>query len=101
MPPFVRLSLTTPALPTPLVLSYLAIIEGANHFSLAWPQDDTTGRPFIDLPTTRPDATLRDLLADLVCWFIAATVQADAAARQQLEATLLAGHELIARGARR
>lgn len=80
---------------------YLAIIEGANHFSLAWPQDDTTGRPFIDLPTTRPDATLRDLLADLVYWFIAATVQADAAARQRLEDTLLAGHELIARGARR
>jgi len=28
-------------------------------------------------------------------------VQADAAARQRLEDTLLAGHELIARGARR
>ena len=35
---------------------YLAIIDGANHFSLAWPQDDTTGRPFIDLPASRPES---------------------------------------------
>ena len=80
---------------------YLAMIDGANHFSLAWPQDDTTGRPFIDLPASRSGESLRELLTDLVSWFIRATVQADATAREQLEATLLAGHEMIARGARR
>jgi len=81
--------------------SYLAIIEGANHFSLAWPQDDTTGRPFIDLPTTRPDAALRELLANLVDWFLCATLDGDQPARARLESTLLAGHELIRRGSRR
>ena len=80
---------------------YLAIVEGANHFSMAWPQDDSTGRPFIDLPTTAPDEQLRDLLAQLACLFIGATVQNDDSARQQLEQALLAGHSLIKRGARR
>ncbi len=81
--------------------SYLAIVEGANHFSLAWPHDDTTGRPFIDLPTTRPDDALRELLAALICDFVAATVCGEDRARRRLEHSLLAGHELIARGARR
>ena len=81
--------------------SYLAIIDGANHFSLAWPRDDTTGRPFIDLPTTRPDEQLRGLLAELVRDFVAATLRGDESARSRLEIALLAGHELIARGARR
>jgi len=81
--------------------SYLAIIEGANHFSMAWPHDDTTGRPFIDLPTTRPDDQLRDLLADTICDFVAASVTGDEQARQRLESTLLSPHDLVARGARR
>ena len=81
--------------------SYLAIIEGANHFSMAWPQDDTTGRPFIDLPTTRPDEQLRGMLADIICEFLAATVAGDEQARQRLESTLLGSHDLVSRGARR
>jgi len=81
--------------------SYLAIIEGANHFSMAWPHDDTTGRPFIDLPTTQPDEQLRDLLADTICEFVAASVSGDKQARQRLESTLLSPHDLVARGARR
>jgi len=80
---------------------YLAIIDGANHFSLAWPHDDTTGRPFIDMATTRPDEELRDLLAGLISQFLNATMNADEIARGQLESTLLSGHELIVRGARR
>lgn len=81
--------------------SYLAIIEGANHFSMAWPHDDTTGRPFIDLPTTRPDDELRELLADLISEFVAASVGDDEQARGRLESTLLSPHALIARGAKR
>ena len=81
--------------------SYLAILEGANHFSLAHPLDDTTGRPFIDLPTTRPQDQLRDLLSDLIVAFIGATVQGNKDLRVQLEKTLLGGHPLIKRGARR
>jgi dienelactone hydrolase len=81
--------------------SYLAIIEGANHFSLAWPLDDSTGRPFIDLPTTEPDEQLRTLLAELICRFIRAAVRGDEPARQLLEDSVLRGHPLIRRGARR
>jgi len=80
--------------------SYLAIIEGANHFSMAWPHDDTTGRPFIDLPTTPPDEELRELLAELVCDFVAAAIGSDEQAQGRLESTLLSPHALIARGAK-
>lgn len=80
---------------------YLAVIDGANHFSLAWPHDDTTGRPFIDMATTRPDEELRELLADLISRFLNATVNADDDAQRQLESTLLGDHKLITRGARR
>ena len=80
---------------------YLAIIDGANHFSLAWPHDATTGRPFIDMATTRPDEELRDFLARLISRFLNATMNADQDARRQLESTLLSAHELIVRGARR
>ncbi|MEP1472676.1 MAG: hypothetical protein ABJK20_12640 [Halieaceae bacterium] len=48
----------------------LALIEGANHFSMAYPADPSTGRPFIDMPTTQPDEAIRELLADLVSAFI-------------------------------
>jgi dienelactone hydrolase len=81
--------------------SYLAIIEGANHFSMAWPHDDTTGRPFIDLPTTQPDEQLRELLADIICAFLAGSVSDDKQAGKRLESLVLSQHELIARGARR
>lgn len=80
---------------------YLAIIEGANHFSLAWPLDDSTGRPFIDLPTTVPDERLRQLLAEFIGQFIQASALGDDSARQSLEKVLLQGHPLLRRGARR
>ncbi len=49
---------------------YLALIEGANHFSLAYPADHSTGRPFIDMSTTRPDDAIRNYLAELIIAFI-------------------------------
>ena len=67
---------------------------------LAWPGRHHRA-PFIDLPTNRPDEQLRGLLAELVRDFVAATLCGDESARSRLETTLLAGHELIARGARR
>ena len=80
---------------------YLAVIEGANHFSLAWPLDDTTGRPFIDLPTTEPDESLRQLLAELIGQFVRASCTGDTHARSSLEQSLLQGQPLVKRGARR
>lgn len=80
---------------------YLALIEGANHFSMSWPHDDCTGRPFIDLPTTRPDDGIRELLGSLVVQFIAATARDDGDCRALLENTLLQSQAFISRGDRR
>lgn len=80
---------------------YLAIIEGANHFSFAHPLDDSTGRPFIDMTTTQPDEELRGMLASLVKYFILAVARNHPESRDQLNALLLGENPLIRRGARR
>jgi dienelactone hydrolase len=80
---------------------YLAIIDGANHFSLAWPADHSTGRPFIDLPVSRPEEDLRQLLSELICQFTLAQSSDSAEAKQQLETLLLQPHPMISRGDRR
>ena len=80
---------------------YLALVEGANHFSLSWPHDDSTGRPFIDLPTTGSDEGIRGLLANLVIQFIAASARGDEQARARLETILLQPQGFISRGDRR
>ena len=77
---------------------YLAIIEGANHFSLAYPADHSTGRPFIDMATTQADDSLRELLSSLICQFCLAVTREDASARAQLQASIVQGHPLITRG---
>ena len=81
--------------------SYLALIDGANHFSLVHPLDDSTGRPFIDFPTTRPEPQIRTLLATMIGDFVCAIAKADQKALQRLTHTILEPEELIARGARR
>ncbi|MCP5098607.1 MAG: dienelactone hydrolase [Chloroflexi bacterium] len=48
----------------------LLILNGANHFTMAYPVDETTGRPFLDHHTTQPDTLLRDELATLITLFI-------------------------------
>ena len=81
--------------------SYLALIDGANHFSMAYPRDDSTGRPFIDFTETRPAQTIRDLLQQLIGDFVLACTCQDAAARARLEQSILQDQEKIAQGARR
>ena len=76
----------------------LALIEGANHFSLAYPADDSTGRPFIDMQTSRPDDEIRALLLALVGDFIDGYVGGDEGARGRLQRALAGGDTLIARG---
>jgi dienelactone hydrolase len=80
---------------------YLAIIDGANHFSLAWPEDHCTGRPFIDLPTSREDADLRELLSALIVQFTCAVTRNDGAMRRHLEDTLFVDNPMVSRCARR
>lgn len=50
--------------------SYLLLLEGANHFSIAYPFDTTTGRPFLDFPTTQPEDQLRNVLSQAIGLFI-------------------------------
>tara|TARA_R110002049_G_scaffold108165_7_gene256280 strand:+ start:2562 stop:3560 length:999 start_codon:yes stop_codon:yes gene_type:complete len=76
----------------------LALVEGANHFSMAYPADESTGRPFIDMATTQPDGDIRELLEALVCNFINGYARDDGAARDRLQQTLVGTHPLIARG---
>ena len=67
---------------------YLAIIKGANHFAACWPKDDSTGRPFLDWPQTRPDEAIREDIAALACHFAQRHVCDDNAAEQALLALL-------------
>ncbi len=76
----------------------LVLIEGANHFSMAHPADDSTGRPFIDMETTQPDVAIRELLLRLVGDFTGGYVGGDAAMLDRFRMTLSSGHPLIARG---
>ncbi len=49
---------------------YDVLISGANHFSIAHPLDETTGRFFLDRPMTRPAAEVREQIASLILAFI-------------------------------
>lgn len=60
---------------------YLGILDGANHFSLAYPADKTTGRPFLDQPVTRAASAIRAALREVISDFLAAYLKQDAAAQ--------------------
>jgi len=50
--------------------AYDILIEGANHFAVAHPLDETTGRFFLDQEMTRPADEIRNQIANLVLSFI-------------------------------
>jgi predicted dienelactone hydrolase len=54
---------------------YLAILDGANHFSMADAPDTTTGRPFLDGPATRKPDDIHRTIADLAGLFVDAHVR--------------------------
>ena len=63
---------------------YLLMLAGANHFSFIHPHDETTGRGFLDWAAQGDVTATRELLGELVCQFIAASVCGDAEARAAL-----------------
>lgn len=69
----------------------LVEIEGANHFSIAWPSDETTGRSFLDWTEEGDGAEIRALLAGLFEQFTKDVCGRPAGAVRQLE-----NHELVA-----
>lgn len=46
------------------------LLQGANHFAIAHPLDETTGRFFLDMEMTRPAEEVREQIAGLVLAFI-------------------------------
>ncbi len=76
--------------------SYLLVLEGANHFSIAHPFDSTTGRPFLDFTPTQPEAQFRDLIAEAIGLFIDAHVCQQATAVEALNKLLASKNPLMA-----
>ncbi len=68
--------------------SYLLLLEGANHFSIAYPSDTTVGTTGLDFPATQPDEQVRSLMAEVIALFI------DAHVRSQPTA-IVALHQLV------
>ncbi|HEY9666708.1 MAG TPA: dienelactone hydrolase [Coleofasciculaceae cyanobacterium] len=75
---------------------YLVVLEGANHFSMTYPQDSTTGRAFLDFPTTQPEGEIRSLMVQIIGWFIDAHIRHKAEAYQALDQLLNTANPLIA-----
>jgi predicted dienelactone hydrolase len=76
---------------------YLAIVEGANHFSLVHPRDDSTGRPFLDWQTQGSKKSMRRYIGQLLTAFCNSACRKDnAAARQVLDTLCNSPHPLAA-----
>jgi hypothetical protein len=60
--------------------SYLLLLEGANHFSITHPQDDTLGTTALDFPATQPQEQVRSFMVEAIALFIDAHVRSQPAA---------------------
>jgi len=76
--------------------SYLLLLEGANHFSVAAPIDGTTGIPFLDFPASQPEEQLRKLMTQAIGLFIDAHVRSQTTAIVALNQLLASNNPLIA-----
>lgn len=76
--------------------TYLVILEGANHFSIAHPLDTTTAITFLDLSATQPEDHIRGLIAETIGLFIDAHVRHNQGALQALTELLNSGNAIIA-----
>ena len=50
--------------------AYDVLLQGANHFALAYPLDETTGRFFLDMEMGRDGEEVRNQIAELIVAFI-------------------------------
>ncbi|MFB2917509.1 MULTISPECIES: alpha/beta hydrolase family protein [Aerosakkonema] len=75
---------------------YLVLLEGANHFSITYPPDATTGSSLFDLPATQPEERIRSLLSEIVGLFIEAHIRHKPEALQALKNMLINTNALIA-----
>lgn len=75
--------------------SYLVLLEGANHFSMADTIDSTTARPFLDLSATQPQENYRSLMAEIIGLFIDSYVRHQPEASGGLDQLLNSANPLI------
>ena len=66
--------------------SWLAVLRGANHFSFAWPRDESAGRLFLDGEEQQPGGVIRRTIGELLLDFIAAGIHGSDEAGQRLRA---------------
>ncbi len=76
------------ALPHNKAPAALAVLRGANHFSLAWPHDTSTGRAFLEAAETVPGELLRSRLLRLVSRFARTCAHGDTRAARALQREL-------------
>ncbi len=76
--------------------SYLLLLEGANHFTISHPMDQTTANPFLDYPATQPENELRSLMIEIIGLFIDTHVRKKLTAKDSLNQYLTTQHPLIA-----
>jgi pimeloyl-ACP methyl ester carboxylesterase len=75
--------------------TYLMLIEGANHFAIAYPKDSSTARSFLDFPATHSEEEIRSLIAQTIVLFIEAHVCQRSGASQALDELLDTTNPLI------
>ncbi|MBE9042888.1 hypothetical protein IQ255_00455 [Pleurocapsales cyanobacterium LEGE 10410] len=76
--------------------SYLLLLEGANHFSIAQFSDPTVGIPLRDYEATQPAEQFQELMAKAIGLFIDAHVNSQSTALQSLGQMLVTKNPLIA-----
>jgi len=70
--------------------TYMVEVAGANHFSFAYPEDNATGRAFLDMPEEADGDAIRQLLADIIGAFAEQVV-----GRVATDLMSFAGQELV------
>ena len=76
--------------------SYLVILEGANHFSIADRLDSTIEVTALDFPPTQSEAQIRWLMSSAISLFIDAHVRQQEEASEQLRKLLESDNPLVA-----
>lgn len=75
--------------------TYLLLLEGANHFSIADSLDSTIPRPYLDFSATQPQEHFRLLMAETIGLFIDTHVRLQPDASQKLAQLLNTANPLI------
>ena len=76
--------------------TYLIVLEGANHFSIAEYLDLTVEAIALDFPATQPENDIRSMIASATSLFIDTVVRQPSKASQELQQLLKTNNSLIA-----